>query len=224
MAAKTSKDTKAHCNTCGGSREHLLLKSEKTEWQDEEHPIWGGNRYDMLKCKGCGEIKLRNMEWFSENADEHGRIKPDVSYYPPAVFRPEPRWFSELWLALPVDEHYVRQLLKEIYIALQNDQRTLAAMGIRGLLENIMIARVGDQKSFGAHLAAFENAGHVSRTQRERLETILEAGHAAMHRLYTPSKNDLITLVDIAESIVESVYIHERKVQSLKKNIPPRQK
>ena len=223
-ALKKGKETKAHCSTCGGSRAHDVLKQEKTEWSDDEHPIWGGDQYDMLKCCGCGSVKLRHTEWFSENTDEHGRLEPSVSYYPPAIFRPEPRWFNELWVALPVSEHYVRELLKEIYVALQNDQRALAAMGIRGLLENVMVAKISDQGTFGAHLAEFEKQGYVSGRQRERLETILDAGHAAIHRLYRPSKEDLITLVDIAESIVESVYVHEHKVRKLKENIPLRAK
>ena len=73
-----------------------------------------------------------------------------------------------------------------------------------------------DHGTFTANIKEFENHGYVSRMQRERLETILEAGHAAMHRLYKPSKKDLVTLVDIAESLVESIYIHGTKVDALK--------
>ncbi len=115
-------------------------------------------------------------------------------------------------------------LLIEIYVALRNDQRALAAMGVRALLESIMIEKIGDQGMFLENLNKFEEAGYVSRIQRERLETILEAGHAAMHRLYNPSEEDLITLVDITESIVESIYTHGAKVERLKKRIPPRAK
>lgn len=125
-------------------------------------------------------------------------------------------------LEVSFDEGNLHDLLAEIYVALRNDQRALAAMGIRALLENVMVEKVGDHGAFSANLKAFETDGYVSRNQRERLETILEAGHAAMHRLYKPSKEDLITLVDIAESIVESIYIHHPKVERLKKGIPPR--
>lgn len=182
----------------------------------------GEDKYEMLKCCGCGSIKLRHREWCSENYDENGNIVPRTQYYPPAVFRPHPRWFIDLILEVSIDDGNLHDLLTEIYVALRNDQRALAAMGIRALLENVMVEKVGDHGSFFANLKAFETDGYVSRIQRERLETILEAGHAAMHRLYKPSKADLITLVDIAESIVESIYIHHSKVERLKKGIPPR--
>lgn len=154
--------------------------------------------------------------------DENGDMVPNVSYYPPPVFRPRPKWFFDLMLEVTLEEGNIHDLLGEIYVALHNGQRALAAMGIRALLENVMIEKVGDQRSFGANLKEFEAKGYVSRIQRERLETIFEAGHAAMHRLYKPSKEDLVTLVDIAESIIESIYIHGLKVERLKKAIPPR--
>ena len=217
-----SKQTKAHCSTCGGERNHIVLCSEESSWSDPESSISGDDKYEMLKCCGCGSIKLRHREWCSESCDENGRIVPRTQYYPPAVFRPHPRWFIDLILEVSIDDGNLHDLLTEIYVALRNDQRALAAMGIRALLENVMVEKVGDHGSFSANLKAFETDGYVSRIQRERLETILEAGHAAMHRLYKPSKVDLITLVDIAESIIESIYIHHSKVERLKKGIPPR--
>ncbi len=216
------KETKAHCNACGGERSHKILCSEESSWREPDNSMSGDDRYEMLKCSGCGSIKLRHREWCSEDCDEKGRITPRTRYYPPAIFRPHPRWFFDLMLEVSLDEGNIHDLLAEIYVALRNDQRALAAMGIRALLEKVMVEKVGDHSTFSANLKAFETEGYVSRIQRERLETILEAGHAAMHRLYKPSKEDLITLVDIAESIVESIYIHHSKVEQLKKGIPPR--
>ena len=215
------KETKAHCNACGGDRTHKLLYSEKSSW--DEQGICGGETYDLVKCCGCGSLKLRLEQWCSEDdCDEQGHLIPRVSYYPPAVFRPKPKWFYELVLEVNWDDGNIHDLLSEIYVALQNNQRALAAMGIRALLEKVMIEKSGDHGTFTANLKEFENQGYVSRIQRERLETILEAGHAAMHRLYKPSKEDLITLVDITESVIESIYIHGNKVEKLKNGIPPR--
>lgn len=87
-----------------------------------------------------------------------------------------------------------------------------------------MISKAGDQGSFLKNISQFENLGYVSRIQRERLEAILEAGHAAIHRTYTPSKKDVITLVDLTEHIVETVYLHDAKVSALKKRVPARKK
>lgn len=219
------KETKAHCNTCGGERNHKTLCSEESSWQHQETniSISGTDKYEMLKCSGCGSIKLRHIEWCSANHDEDGNLVPTIDYYPSSIFRPSPRWLLDFMLEVDFfNDGNPYNLLIEIYVALRNDQRALAAMGIRALLESIMIEKVGDQGTFSANLKKFAAAGYVSRMQLERLETILEAGHAAIHRLYKPSEEDLITLVDITESIVESIYIHGKKVEKLKGKIPSR--
>lgn len=220
------QETKAHCNACGGSRNHEVLWSENSRWEGdgEAEGICGGDTYELVKCRGCGSVKLRLEEWCSEDeCDEQGNLIPRVTYYPSAAFRPRPRWLVDLMLqATWNDDNSVHDLLSEIYVALQNDQRALAAMGIRALLEKVMIEKSGDRGNFVSNLKAFEDAGYVSRMQRERLETILEAGHAAIHRFYKPSKVDLVTLVDIAESLIESIYIHGAKIERLKNGIPPR--
>jgi len=209
--------TKAHCNQCGGDRNHGVLAIEKTSWTDEAYDhIHGGDSYEMLKCLGCEQIKLRHTSWVVGNDDSK------VSYFPPPIFRPNPKWFSDLWYELPDDADFVGTLLKEIYVALQNNLSSLATMGIRSLLEKVMIAKIGDQGSFRKNLIEFEKQGYVSRIQKERLEAILEAGHAVIHRTFMPSTKDVITLVDITEHIIETVYLHEDKVKELQKRVPPR--
>lgn len=217
MATSPIKTT-AHCNKCGGDCNHEILHIEKSDWNDEEHGIWGNDSYEMLKCRGCESIKLRHTSYFSEDSGE-----PRVTYFPPPVFRHEPRWFLDFWLELKGSEEVVHSLLSEVYVALQNNQTALAAMGIRAVLEHIMTAKCGDNGTFAKNLEQFESAGLISRVQRQNIETILEVGHAAIHRAFRPLSDDLITLVDIAESVVENVYIHGPKVERLKKRIPKRQ-
>jgi hypothetical protein len=61
------KSTKAHCNTCGGNRNHAVLHSETTSWREDDAGISGGNRYEMIKCLGCEAIRMRDESWFSEH-------------------------------------------------------------------------------------------------------------------------------------------------------------
>ena len=210
------KRIKAHCNACAGERNHDILHSETTTWQDDRYSIDGGDRYSTLRCCGCDAICLRHHSWFSEEEE------PSITYHPPAMFRRRPKWLHDLEVSVDADSAYVPGLLKEIYVAIQNDLPSLSAMGIRALLERVMIAKSGDHGSFGKNIAAFEGAGYVSRMQRRRLETILEVGHATMHRTFTPKSADVVTLMDITEHIIESVYVHEEVVGELAKRIPAR--
>jgi hypothetical protein len=208
--------TKAHCNTCGGNRNHEVVHSETTSWRDDDHNVSGSDEYETLKCLGCENIKLRHTSWFSEDHES------TVNYFPPAIFRPRPKWMEQLWIELPAEDVFVDKLLQEIYVAIHNNLRSLAAMGVRSLVEKVMVSKAGDKGSFLKNIAEFERLGYVSRIQRERIEAILEAGHAAIHRDFSPTTKDVITLVDIAEHIVETVYLHESKVNELRKRVPPR--
>lgn len=219
MGENLETKVRAHCNECGGERNHSILHSETTSWSDNDDGTSGSETYEMLRCLGCDNIKLRYTSSFSE--DEN----PTINYFPPSIFRKQPEWLNELFANVAgSEEAFVYSLLLEIYSALQNNQPHLAAMGIRSLLERIMIAKVGDRGTFSGNISEFEAKGFVSHIQRERLETILEAGHATIHRSFTPSDADLITLVNITESIVETVFLHEEQVARLRKRVPTRSK
>ncbi|MGA9998355.1 MAG: DUF4145 domain-containing protein [Pyrinomonadaceae bacterium] len=223
MAKLEEETTKAYCNKCFGETYHQILHVETSKWSepiDEEVYFYGGDTFEMLKCRGCETITLRHKSWFSTDTNDEGQ--PNITYYPPAVSRREPDWLNDLALYYNMNEDFLEGTLKEIYIALKNDSRRLAAMGVRSLLEQIMIEKVGDQGTFKSNLQKFLDEGYISKLQMKNLETILEAGHAAIHGGFKPSKEELSTVVDIAESVVESIYIHIPKAQDLSSKIPPR--
>ena len=212
-----TKAITAHCNHCGGMRNHDVLHSVKSEWSDAEEYCCGSNEYETLRCAGCEDIKLRHISRHSDDEE------PTIHYFPPLIFRQKPVWFEELYFEVPKEEHFIEVLLNEIYVAVQNNLSSLALMGVRSLLEKIMIAKIGDKNSFAKNLDELLSKGFVSPIQKQNLSTIVEAGHAATHRKYKPRKEDIITALDITEHIIESVYFHSSKVLSLKNRIPKRE-
>jgi len=210
------KVTTAHCNDCGGDRRHDVLHSETKNFTIDDVGIWGGDRYETLRCRGCEGIRLRHTTWDSERRQHEE--EDQVVYYPPAAARREPPWMFDLWL----DQPGIGGLLREVYIALQNGSARLAGMGIRALVEQVMIDKVKDQGTFGKNLTAFEQAGYISSRQAAALADILDAGHATMHRGWVPSQEDLGTLLDVTETMIETVYFHEGKAALLKRRVPPR--
>ena len=87
-----------------------------------------------------------------------------------------------------------------------------------------MIERVQDQGSFSGNLNAFERAGYIGRHQKEIIETTLEVGHASIHRDYDPTRQDVTQVLDIAENIIQSIYVSAEQAKALRKRIPPRSK
>lgn len=229
---------KAYCNTCCGERNHEVLHKEKTEWsQDEDYfRINGDDTYYMIKCCGCEHIEFKHDSYFSGDLDDNGNAIIRTMYYPPATFRNKPRWLSDLsWFTISengkcsVDlndnrvEDGLSDLINEIYIALQNNSTRLAVMGARALIEHVMIHKVGDNGNFNKNLTEFEKQGFISKTQRQILEPVIDAGSAAMHRSYKPSIDDVVSVLNITESIIETLYVNVRRAQNLKNKVPVRQ-
>jgi Domain of unknown function (DUF4145) len=225
---------RSHCNGCSGMRNHLVLHRYEETWEaegsdDSPFPIGGEEIYELLKCAGCNKITFRHTGTCSEDTDSQGQLLPTVNYYPPAMFRREPDWLDfidldtdgeGIKLARPPD--FVRRLLREIYVALHGNCLGLAAMGVRALLETVMIDRVADQGSFVKNLKDFEEQGYISQLQKEALVAVLEVGHASIHRSYDPSRSEIKHALDITENLIEGVYISHLKAAELKRRIPPR--
>ena len=116
----------------------------------------------------------------------------------------------------------LKRSTSETWSVCERDCCSIAAMGIRALLERLMIEHVGDRGSFSANLDAFEKAGYVGQRHREIIEATLEFGHASTHRNYNPTRQDITQVLDIAENIIQSIYVSAEQATALKKRIPPR--
>jgi hypothetical protein len=212
--------TQAHCNRCGGSTNHDIIAAEDVIDKDTKRGDKTlHNLYEILKCRGCDNVTMRNSFSFGSSKT--------VVYYPPAIHRRTPSWVgSELhdylgdqYSGIPNE---VRALMREIYAAVQNGARRLAGMGIRAALETVMIDKCGDQQRFKDNVAAFQQAGYLSERQTQNLCSILQAGHATIHRGWQPTDNDIVTLLDIAENVIEVVYLHEHRARDLEQKVPKR--
>jgi hypothetical protein len=227
---------RARCNVCGGERKHFVVHDYKTEWTEEisDNPpacIYGEDRYELLQCAGCDAVMLRHTCIHSEVRDGDGDIRPRISYYPATTFRKPPSWLHAITIGGDA-EHFaliwmpeiISRLVREIYTALHGDCLRLAAMGVRALLESIMIDRVGDHDSFGANLAEFQKQGYISPRQKTILDSTLELGHASIHRGYIPSRDDIVHALDITETLIQTIYVSHEQAAALKKKIPTRDK
>lgn len=204
-------NTKAHCNNCDGETNHEVLFTTTTNWDHEEYGIFGNDKYEVLKCRGCDRVILKHTSVFSEDPE------PTVLYYPPSALKKKPHWISDM---SGHNVSIVKNLLNEVYVGMQNDTRMIATMGVRALLEYVMIDTVSDCGTFAGNLAAFAQQGYISVKQRDILDAVLEAGHATIHRAYEPTDEDLSTCIDIAESVLQTIYVHPDKAAELARRIP----
>jgi hypothetical protein len=155
-----------------------------------------------------------------------GQIDPNAPFivvdsvaYPPRLFRQPPKWLHEV----AADE--IHGMLLEIYSALWNDSKRLATLGIRALFERIMVKTVGDQGSFRQNLEFFTREGFIGTRNKEAIERILEVGHAAMHRGFSPeSATELGLILDVTESILYQHFVLPEHTAKIAERTPVRQR
>jgi hypothetical protein len=211
----------AYCNVCAGDRTHQVLFSNQQEWHEDEEDGWPYtevSQYIVASCCGCHHRTFLNRWW-------NGGTDKIVTQYPPKTVRKKPDWYFQLsWMRLAdigkTPDLSKSELLTEIYSALGAGSTRLALMGIRALLEHIMIEQVGDHGTFEENLAAFEAKGCISSRQRESLSRIVDAGHASIHRAYKPPLEDVMFCLDVAELLIASIYIHPARSQRM--SVPER--
>ena len=203
----------APCSTCLGETRHTVLfeKAQQQELTLEQ--------YAMLECCGCGRISMGYKRiWYDDG-------KADNDFYPAPITRAEPRWVVDLGLGFfGKDKQAIGGLLSEVYQAVANGQRRLAAMGIRAALEQVMIATIDDLKTFDDKLDAFQNAGFISSVQRDAMRATLDVGDAAMHRGHLPAEQDLRLALDIVEGVFAPIFVHKDQAQKLSDAVPPRKR
>ena len=125
----------------------------------------------------------------------------------------------EEWIGEATAEY---RLIVEVYVALENGAPTLAAMGVRAIIETIMINTVGDQGSFKNNLVEMKDKGWISQIDVNNLTAVIDVGSAAIHRGHRPSLDDTIRALDIAEILVKRVHLDKNAILALKKSTPSR--
>lgn len=227
MNDNANKPIQSHCNNCGGVRNHFLLHKEEVldkEEVDEYSSFEYWDCYEVLKCCGCDKISMRHRSSFSEDRDEFGQEIINTTYYPPSMSRRKPRWMDDISFSLNFGIDNIKEILDEVYICLQNDAPRLAVMGVRSLVEHIILEKIEDKGTFYENVTEFARAGFISDIQKDIIKRALDAGSAVTHRGFKPDKWLVADVVDIAESLVEMLYVNPSRSRRIEKKTPPRKK
>lgn len=114
------------------------------------------------------------------------------------------------------------RLLGEVYAAIDHRLYTLASMGLRALIDTVILDKVGDAGTFKEKLKALHGAGYISTHQLDTLGAAIDAGNASSHRGFTPGEQDIEMVHDIVEHLLQSVYIHPENAKVLVQRTPKR--
>jgi hypothetical protein len=205
----------APCARCLRLTFHKVLHAVEKEEDDGISGTIKGY-FRLIECLGCEAVSM------AIKTDWDGEV--DEQFYPSPISRKKPDWLLDLQMGWIGDQNFAQigGLFDEVYECVRGGQHRLATMGIRAILENMMIGKVGDQGSFIRNLDAFSEKGYISLVQRDVMSDILDAGHAAMHRDYKPSILDLKVALDITEGIFSAIFVHAEKARGVAQRVPAR--
>jgi hypothetical protein len=171
-------------------------------------------------------VYVQHEHIFSENEDYElnpatgeyePALKPTVTYWPAPARRDRPEWLDK------IKDEPLNRLLDEVYIALDADQRVLAAIGARTALDRAMVIK-GATAAFGfdQKLEELKTSGLISEHEKDILVVLTDAGSAAAHRGWRPELNSLSTIMDGAEAFLHRLLILGDAVDAMKADVPPR--
>ncbi len=97
-------------------------------------------------------------------------------------------------------------------------------MGTRALIDTMLNNLVGDIGGFNQKLDQAVKNGLLTDKQKQTIEAAIDAGHAASHRGFRPTAEQVSDVLDIVEHTLIGSYILALTSSRLAAAVPPRAK
>jgi len=226
MADLDPKIIMAHCPKCGGDRKAYVRGEHTVHWSDKNSPLESSDTGLILECCGCTRVFFRRDYWFSEWEEigqnpYTGELRREggveTTYWPAPVRREPPDWIESIEEA----DQTLGRLLSEMYAALNNDLRVLAAIGARTAFDRSSVfLGVDAALPFAGKLDELVKMGKIGGDERETLNVLVDAGSAAAHRGWRPRPGELNTMMGAVEAFLYRAFVLGDGIRKLKAAVP----
>lgn len=196
---------------CGGPTSHTIVAEQyQRGWDDAEEFGWSYS-YQIIQCRGCDSISFRVVGSDSEDPEDVETLYPNrtkgrtpttgYDYFPSKTMR----------------------IYREVLQALNHRAPILAAIGLRALVESVCIDQQCLGKTLEKRIDELVSMGWLSQKQAEILHTHRFMGNVAAHELKAPKDQELIAALDIAETLLKTIYVLPEMADSIKtgRKLPP---
>ncbi len=113
------------------------------------------------------------------------------------------------------------EVYSEVKVAHEKNLYILASIGIRTLIDIIMIELVGNNGGFEKRLKKMLTGQHITPLQFNSLKVLIDSGNASAHRGFKPDKYIIELLLEIVNNLIQ-MRAHTNKTNKIKKIIPKR--
>ena len=224
----TLETCKSYCPKCGeDSNADIVACHENQQYADvPDNMVWTRDTYRILRCRGCEWVYVQREHLSSEDEeyDVDSRtgeyvvvIEPHVTYWPPPKKRQRPPWLYRL------NDKPLRNLLDEVYGALDADHRVLAAIGARTALDRaFVLMEAHESLGFVEKLQQLRDRDNISEVDMRMLDAWTDVGSAAAHRSWKPEPMALTKIMDGVENFLQRNLVLESDIPAIKDKVPPK--
>jgi hypothetical protein len=106
--------------------------------------------------------------------------------------------------------------------AIDEGMFTLVPQATRTLVDRVARHLIGKTASFAQSAELLEREGFITRRDKARLDVLVEAGHASVHRDLDLTEKQARVLVHIIENLLRCAFFPQEAVDSVKAVTPPR--
>jgi len=204
---------KAECSQCGGVRNCEIL-GEHLEKYEEGDYFQAETTWYILKCRGCDYVFIQTVSTNSEDYENYYEednspaitYTETINYWPALTKRKRPDWMMDHRIDWEKFEPLTAAML-EVYGALENDLHMLAAVGIRTTYDIASeLLGIETNLTFEEKLTSLVSLGRIGMLDRDRLETIVDAGSASAHRGWRPTPADLNTMFEYYDGCIGALH------------------
>ena len=199
MNDQPNETVKAACSQCNSSTQHEVLRAQ-TETGSTENVGWYRVEHQIIQCMGCRNICFRQSTRTSEDIGLDGQPEEYVVIYPDPAKR---QAAVDVWM-LPDN---VRALYQETLACMNSDAKTLAAAGLRAVVEATCIDQGCATGNLKSKIDGLVTNGVFLRRDADYLHQHRFLGNEAVHELTAPPAGEFEIALKILEHLLTTIYI-----------------
>jgi len=199
-----------YCTSCKKMTKHDLLYDESKSYVIKDGTCtW--KTYEMIRCLGCENISFHFSECRTRTSSPKSEVLSAKSEY-----YPKRQAYREPIEGIDKFPEITQKVYKEVLKVINENTPLLSAIGLRTLIESICRDQSYAWDNLYEGIEALSSNGILSMTQVEFLHTCRFLGNTAAHEIIAPSKDELLAALDIAETLLKTIYILPNKAKSIK--------
>jgi hypothetical protein len=203
---------KALCASCKKVTNHVVLAKHDTSGDNCDGDIQWWVTYEVIQCLGCDDISFREVSTCTEDFDPRtGNLEENISLYPDRTSGRNPMFGYEKF---PTK---TKRIYMETIKALNVGTPLLAAIGLRALIESICLAQETKSRTLAKGIDELADMGLLSKKQAEFLHNHRFMGNEAAHEMVAPKPEHLVAALDIAETLLKTIYVLPEMADKIKK-------